>query len=311
MHEIRVTVPQGMGAEVAQIALSIGIEEASVAALYRHGPNRPAEQVSVEVSTPVAKAFVDAVMANDRFDPEQWSITSRELRAIVARTSAREITSPMVEPAIDVLGDLWQLSHVTASYVGRAFVAAVLLAYGMMDDNAVAIVVAALFLPFLSVILAISFGLWAEDVGLARQGVSAILVSTVCSVAAGALVAALHGPPMQFHSFQRPLVAFAISSIVGVAAGLSSADDAGRRYLIGVAAAVQYAVFPVWFGIALVLGFPERGITVQRILTLAINLITIAAVGATAYSLLGMKRSEVQRFVKSRFWRANGRGLAG
>src|SRR3954452_9431082 len=84
--------------------------------------------------------------------------------------------------------------------------------------------------------------------------------------------------------------------------GLAIADEAGRRYLIGVAAAVQYAVFPVWFGIALVLGFPERGITGQRLLTLAINLVTIAGVAALAYAALGMRRSEVQRFVKSRFW---------
>src|SRR5689334_2903014 len=28
---------------------------------------------------------VDAVMAHERFDPEKWSITSRELRAIVSR----------------------------------------------------------------------------------------------------------------------------------------------------------------------------------------------------------------------------------
>jgi hypothetical protein len=256
------------------------------------------------VSTPTAKSFVDAVMAHERFDPEQWSISSRELRAIVGRASAREITRPMVEPAIDVFEDLWQLSHVTPGYISRAFVAAVLLAYGMVDDNAIAIVVAALFLPFLSVVLAISFGLWSADLGLARQGASAILVSTVCSVAAGALVAALHGPALQFHSFQSPLVGLAISSIVGVAAGLSTADDAGRRYLIGVAAAVQYAVFPVWFGTALVLGFPERSITVQRLLTLVINVVTIAGVGAAAYSMLGMRRSEVHRFVKSRFWRA-------
>jgi len=52
----------GVGREVAAIALSVGIEEASVVRLYVHGPNLPAEQVSVEVSTPKGKAFVDAVM---------------------------------------------------------------------------------------------------------------------------------------------------------------------------------------------------------------------------------------------------------
>jgi hypothetical protein len=302
MHEVRVKAPQGKGAEIAALALRIGIEQASVSSIYVHGPNRPAEQVSVEVSTPKAKAFIDALFEHEGFDPETWSITSRELRAIVSRSPAREITRPMVEPALDVFEDLWQLSHVTPSYIGRASSAAVLLAYGMMENNAIAIVVAALFLPFLSVVLAVSFGLWSEDWALARQGAFAILVSVVCSVAAGALVAAIHGPPMQFHDFQKPLVSFGISAIIGVAAGLSSADDAGRRYLIGVAAAVQYAVFPVWFGIALVLGFPDSATTGSRLLTLAINSVTIAGTGLVSYGLLGMRREEVHRFVQSRFW---------
>jgi hypothetical protein len=108
---------------------------------------------------------------------------------------------------------------------------------------------------------------------------------------------------MQFHDFQKPLLSFCISALIGVTAGLSSADDTGRRYLIGVAAAVQYAVFPVWFGIALVLGFPDASTTESRLLTLAINIVTIAGIGVVSYSLLGMRREEAHRFVKSRFWR--------
>jgi hypothetical protein len=303
MHEVRLNVPQGKGAEIAALALRVGIDEASVTSVYLHGPNRPADQVSIAVPTPKATVFLDAVFAHPEFNPETWSITSRELRAIFGRHRARELTYPMVEPTIDVFEDLWQLSYVTPSYIARAFSAAVLLAYGMLENNAVAIVVAALFLPFLSVMLSLSFGIWAQDRGLARQGLLAIVISMVCSVAAGAIVAALHGPPLQFHDFQTPLLAFGISAVIGVAAGLSTADDTGRRYLIGVAAAVQYAVFPVWFGIALVFGFPNRSIIGQRLLTLAINMVTIAAAAALAYRLLGMRRGEVHSFVKSHVWR--------
>lgn len=305
MHEIRVKAPQGMGAEVARLALKVGIEEASVTTIYLYGPNRPADQISVETSTPKAKDFLNAIFQHPHFDAEQWSITSRELRAIFSRSPVREITRPMPEPTIDVFEDLWQLSQVTPTYIGRAVSAAILLAYGMMENNVIAIVVAALFLPFLSVVLSLSFGLWSTDMGLVRQGAEAILVSIGCSVAAGALVAALHGPRMEFHDFQRPLLAFGISSIIGLAAGLSTADDTGRRYLIGVAAAVQYAVFPVWFGIALVLGFPDRFIVEQRLLTLGINLVTIAGVAVLAFWLVGMRRRDVHRFVKSQFWGKN------
>jgi hypothetical protein len=69
----------------------------------------------------------------------------------------------MSEPFPDVIQDLWQPSHLTVSYVGRAAAGAILLATGILDDNPVAIVVAALFLPFLAEVLAISFGLWSRD----------------------------------------------------------------------------------------------------------------------------------------------------
>ncbi len=59
-----------------------------------HGPERRKQVVSVECA--------------------------RELRTLLTRDSIAEITRPMVEPAPDVFEDLWQMSHVTAGYVGRA-----------------------------------------------------------------------------------------------------------------------------------------------------------------------------------------------
>src|SRR5437867_9611037 len=107
MHEIRVKAPPGTGDQIAAIALKTGIDEVAVTGVYLHGPNRPADLISVEVSTPKAKAFVDALFAEESFDPETWSISSRELRAIIGRSPARDLTRPMVEPAIDVFEDLW------------------------------------------------------------------------------------------------------------------------------------------------------------------------------------------------------------
>jgi hypothetical protein len=67
--------------------------------------------------------------------------------------------------------------------------------------------------------------------------------------------------------------------------------------LIGVAAAVQYGIFPVWFGSCLVLGFPQPNITAGRIGTFAINVVTIAMIALVAYVLLGIKRKDVAVFV--------------
>src|SRR4030095_7213930 len=110
---------------------------------------------------------------------------------------------------------------------------------------------------------------------------------------------------------------------MGVAAGLSTADDTGRRYLIGVAAAAQSGVFAVWIGVAAVvgvsdtpttllrraapppdvvaiaagqpgvfavwigvaavLGFPDTPTTLVRIATLTLNVVAIAAAACASY----------------------------
>lgn len=80
----------------------------------------------------------------------------------------------MGEPFPDVVQDLWQLSH---------------LATGIIENNPIAIVVAALFLPFLSQVLAMSVGLRSKDPQLILQGARALLVSTGLGLAAGIVVA--------------------------------------------------------------------------------------------------------------------------
>ena len=298
MHEIRITVPEGRAKEVAELALRAGITQASVYPVFAYGPNQTKEVVSAETSTPKAKKFADSVLTSSWFDSAQCSISSRELRAIVNDAHPRDITRPMLEPPINAFEDLWQLSHVTISYVARALAGAILLAYGMLEDNPITIVVAALFLPFLSQAVAVSFGAWAGDLGLAKQGMKALVVSTIASVLGGAAVTLVHGPPMLFHSFASPLPSFALSVVIGVTAGILTEDDAGRRYLIGVAAAVQYGVFPVWFGFCLIAGFPERAITVARLGAFAVNVVTITGFALVGYLLLDIKRKDVRGFVR-------------
>jgi hypothetical protein len=296
MHEVRITAPAGSTDRVVGLALQAGISQATVYDVFVHGPNEKKHVISVETSTPQAKAFVDSVFASDWFDTENYSITTRELRAIFSAERIRDITKPMIEPALDVLEDLWQLNHITPSYVGRAAGAAILLAYGMFHNSAIAIVVAALFLPFLSQVLAIGFGLRAGDRGLAKQGAAALALSTVLSIAGGIIVGLFFDRGISYTEFESPLVAFAISSVIGAAAGLASADDAGRRYLIGVAAAVQYAVFPVWVGTAVVHGFPAAPVITERIGAFFTNMVTIAVVAACVYAWAGMRKEDVNAF---------------
>jgi hypothetical protein len=105
---------------------------------------------------------------------------------------------------------------------------------------------------------------------------------------------------MLFNNFAAPLSSFALSAAIGVTAGFTTADDAGRRYLIGVAAAVQYGVFPVWFGFCLATSFPEPNITKGRLETFAINVGTIMIFALIGYLLLNIKRRDVSGFMRQR-----------
>ncbi|MDP9112518.1 MAG: DUF389 domain-containing protein [Acidobacteriota bacterium] len=290
MHEIRATLPSEHVQEAIHLARAAGIDRVTVAEVYVHGPDVRRQTISVETSTPKARAFVEAFLRSAGLRGVDYSLTSRELRAIVNGDDISDVTRPMSEPFPDVIQDLWQMSHITASYVGRAAAGATLLATGIIENNAVAIVVAALFLPFLAEVLAVGFGLWSRDRRLFVAGVRAVLVSTALALAAGAVVAAIEGGPIQFTAFKGPLASFAISAVIGITAGLSDADDTGRRYLIGVAAAVQLAVFPVWFGAAMVIGLPAHDVLLSRLVSFLTNLCAISSAAAAAYALLHLKR---------------------
>jgi len=286
MHEIRAMVPPHCVAEAARLAHEAGIARVIVSEVFVHGPNMDCRLVSVDTSTPKARAFVQAILNSPVLSAANCTLTSREVRAIVDGEPLAALTQPMSEPFTDVIQDLWQLCHVTASYASRAAAGAILLATGVIEDNPIAIVVAALFLPFLSQVLAVSFGAWVRDWRLALQGLRGLVVSTVLAIGAGALVAWLGSGPIRYEGFKSPLASFAISALIGVTAGLSIADDTGRRYLIGVAAAVQFAIFPVWFGAAMVLGLPAEDILYTRLWSFLVNLATISGAALTAYGVL-------------------------
>lgn len=286
--KIRATLPAEHVGTAARLAHEAGITKIAVSDVHLHGLEGGRKMVSVETSTPRARAFVDALLGSASLKGVDYSLTSRELRAIVSGEDILELTRPMSEPFPDVIQDLWQLSHLTVSYFARAAAGAALMATGILDDNPIAIVVAALFLPFLAEVLAFSFGLWSRDRRLIFRGMRAVMVSAVLAFAAGAVVAAIQGGPIHFTGFKGPLASFAVSAVIGITAGLSNADDTGRRYLIGVAAAVQLAIFPVWLGAATALGSAD-GVVWTRLESFLINLVTISLAAVAAYAALHLQ----------------------
>jgi uncharacterized membrane protein len=202
-------------------------------------------------------------------------------------------------PVTDVQQDLWMRNQINPSYIARASVSALLVAYGLIQNDLITLIAAFLFTPFLSQVLAISFGGVTRERRLAAQGAFALSISTVITILAGIIVAALTGGPLRFENFSSTLVNFLISLIVGVVAGLATADIAGRRELIAIAAAAQFAVYPAWFGIMLVFGFPGPDVVTQRIITFLVNIVTMLVVAAIVYFAMRYSGDTLRSYLKT------------
>ncbi len=163
MRLIRISAPAGTGADVAKIAFSVGIGTVSVTQAQSYGENgetKSKEMIDIETSTPKGGAFVEKLLTSSIYDHEEFTVNIRQPRAIVSKEGVNEVTKPFVEPATDVLEELWQFCHITASFVVRVFISSMFIAYGMIEQQTLLIIAGLLFLPLLPVLLSISFGIW-------------------------------------------------------------------------------------------------------------------------------------------------------
>lgn len=92
---------------------------------------------------------------------------------------------------------------------------------------------------------------------------------------------------IRFTDTSSPTLGIFLSVMIGAAAQLAAIDDAGRRELIGLAAASQVGMIPVWFGITVVSGF-SRNIEMSEVASRAFSLFAnalalIIAIGATQF----------------------------
>ena len=185
---------------------------------------------------------------------------------------------------------MWQFSHITVGFIGRNFIAACLLAYGLIHQQILLIIAGLLFLQLLPLLLAVGYGAWTGAWKLVGQSFLAFVTAVVLLIAGGAVIAAVTDPPLKYDEFNTMFVGFLISVAVGVAAGLANSDDVGRREFLGLAATAQIAIIPVWFGICFVFGFPnttsQEEIT-TRALSFGLNILTLIAASLATYVLLG------------------------
>ena len=296
MRRVEVTVPEGKIQDVAQVVFACGIREFSVVDKTVHRPGAKAETkhvIDMNVATPEAKAFVGQLAQAPFFDRQEYHVSIRQPRANLTGASRREITRPVPAPILDIDQELWQFTHITASFVIRVFIASVLLAYGMIEEHWLLMAAGLIFLPFMPLILAMSYGALTSEMRLFGYGAAASFVAVVVIVAASALVAFFAEPPMQFDQFPPLIAGVIFSALTGVAAGLAMADDAGHRQLIGLAAASQLALLPAWFGISLVHGFTES--IGEKLISFGANVVALTIGALAVYAVISARAESPPR----------------
>lgn len=253
--------------------------------------------VEVATATPKAKKFIENLMQSPFYEPETYTFTIRHPESLFGSEPPETETHPIVRPTTDVYEELWQFTKVTVSLVGRVFLSSVLLSYGMVKDMLPLIIAGLLFLPYHHHMLATGLGAVTKEWRLLRQGLLALLVTTVMIFLAGACVALFMEPPVGWQEFGSPLSGFILASVIGVAAGLGAVDDAGRRELVGLAATAHISVYPAWFGLKLIFGFDE-GKWTEHLLTFGINITSLTVAAGVTLALMGMRGEGIRRFVK-------------
>jgi hypothetical protein len=291
---VKVKTPQGKARDVAEIAFSVGLEKVAVLqaqVLRPHQDDSTEELIEIESSTPTAKAFIDALMSAPFFNRNEYAIAVRQPRSLINHEKLARMTVPLVEPSVDICEELWQFSQITYGFIGRIFIGSALLGYGLIEYNLLFMIAGLLFIPLLPLMLAVGFGLWTRQFRLAIQGLIAFLMATILLLAGGSVVALIANPPLRYNESNPLITGLLISLAVGVAAGLATADDVGRREMIGLAATAQVAILPVWFGICFVFGFPALQGTPPgvRVLRFVLNVVLVIIASFVTYGILQMK----------------------
>ncbi len=305
MRQVTVTAPEGKGSEVAEIAFSVGIRNVSlnsIRALKSDEPERRKDHIEIETATHLAKAFVEKLASSSFFNTEEYAIILRQPRSIYSRRDIRSLTRPFVEPTSDLFQELWQFSQITLGFVGRIYIGAVLLAFGIVDFRLLFMIAGLLFIPLLPLMLGIGFSLLTRQWRLLAQSFLALLTATILMAAGGVTVAFFSHAPIRYLEANSLLTGFVISLAVGVAAGLATTDDVGRREMIGLAATAQVAIVPTWFGLAMVLGLPanDAASAKQRAMSLLINVGGIVIASFTTYAALRMRGDSLRAFKRPR-----------
>src|SRR2546423_14861192 len=211
MRQVTVTAPEGKGADIAQIAFEVGINDVSinpVRVVKKDHPEETRENIEIESATHLAKAFIETLTSSPFFTCEESGRTVRQPRSIFSSRDIRSLTKPFVEPTSDLFQELWQFCQITTGFIGRIYLGAVLLAFGIIDFRLLFMIAGLLFIPLLPLMLAIGFSLWTRQWRLLVQAIKALVLAMLLLAAGGVTIALLSHPPVRYMEANSLLTAF-------------------------------------------------------------------------------------------------------
>jgi hypothetical protein len=291
VREIKISTPKDVGQEISKMAVDCGAKSVSLMSFFDPVKKQEACEIRVKASTPLMRQFVTTLVRSPLYSRDTFTVSSHEIRSLLTAQDILHVTKPFCIPVSDVEQDLWQNSHITASFVIRVITSAMLLTYGMLADRVVLMIGAMLFTIFSPPLMAIGFGISRKDKPLMRHAIKAFIVANVLSVCAASLVAAIAKGPLLWNDFGSLASNVFISVAAAIVGATADMDDIGRRQLIAVAAAFPYSRFPPWIGIGLVLGFPDKQETLHRLGIFAANIGAMIMAAGVTYSCL-LSRSD-------------------
>src|SRR4051812_20604138 len=130
-----------------------------------HDPHkgRDVEEVRIKTTTPAAHLIVERLCRTPLYQSSQLTLSSHDIRSIVAGDDLAVLTRPFCMPLPDIHEDLWQSTHVTMSFLIRASASAALMAYGILQMKIVLTLGGMLFTVFSPTLMATGMGIALKD----------------------------------------------------------------------------------------------------------------------------------------------------
>ncbi|WP_029034130.1 DUF389 domain-containing protein [Salinimicrobium terrae] len=303
MRLVTIQTPKGEGQKVAELAFQKGISTVAISetTLYqKESAPRSADVVDIQSNTPKVKEFVESLMIASFYNPASYSFTVRHPESLFASEPPEEETKPLTRPTTDVYEELWQFCKVTVSLLGRVFLSAFLVAYGMREGFMPLVIAGLLFLPYHHHMLGIGLSAGMKEWKLFRQALIGFAVTTLLIILGGVAMGLLTEPGIEWTAFMESTVLFSflISMAIGIAAGLGAVDDAGRRELIGLAATAHISVYPIWFGFKFIYGFDADDKPWHLLLVYLMDVGTLILFASITFKLMKMKGAGIKNFIK-------------